>query len=153
MGVMSFLLAAAVAGADQGAKQYVETYVGPKEERPLLGKRGILRRVHNRGLLLNRLQEHPALVRAGTSLVFCALLAWQILLLKKRGRLVEKLGVSLMAGGGASNTLDRLARGYVVDYAAVRTPHRKLTELTFNLGDLAILAGAVLTAVGAGLGR
>ena len=43
-----------------------------------------------------------------------------------------------MTAGAWSNTFDRWIRGYVIDYAAVKCRHQKLSKITFNLGDVLI---------------
>lgn len=50
-----------------------------------------------------------------------------------------------MLGGAVGNTYDRFKRGYVVDYLSLKTKNKKLSDITFNLSDLALFAGAVLT--------
>ena len=50
-----------------------------------------------------------------------------------------------MLGGAVRNTYDRFKRGYVVDYLSLKTKNRKLSDITFNLADLALFAGAILT--------
>ena len=70
---------------------------------------------------------------------------WDQLLWKEPGRKLAKLGTSLMLGGAVGNTYDRFKRGYVVDYLSLKTKNRKLSDITFNLSDLALFAGAVLT--------
>ena len=47
-----------------------------------------------------------------------------------------------MLGGAVGNTYDRFKRGYVVDYLSLKTKNRKLSDITFNLSDLALFAGA-----------
>lgn len=149
MKVSSILLSSLLAGADLGAKYYVEKQVEDKEERRIFHGRGILRKVHNHGLMLNALEEQEKILRVASLPLFGIFVLFQARLLKKRGHAAEKLGAALMAGGAASNTFDRVVRGYVVDYLAVKTPWKKLTDITFNLGDLAIFAGALFTAAGA----
>ena len=58
----------------------------------------------------------------------------------KRGHLAEKLGTSLVLGGGLSNLYDRMKKGYVVDYFSIRVG--KLKKVVFNLGDIFIFLGA-----------
>lgn len=65
--------------------------------------------------------------------------------MEEPGRKLAKLGTSLMLGGAVGNTYDRFKRGYVVDYLSLKTKNRKLSDITFNLSDLALFAGAVLT--------
>jgi signal peptidase II len=54
------------------------------------------------------------------------------------------LGAAAMIGGGASNLVDRLLRGRVVDFAILRAG--PLHTGVFNLADAAILCGVVLVA-------
>ena len=47
-----------------------------------------------------------------------------------------------MVAGGLSNLYDRLKRGYVVDYFSIQAGFLK--KVVLNLGDLFIMAGAVI---------
>lgn len=146
MVIASILIAAVIFGADQGIKYFVEKHVKDGTERGFFRQRGILRKVHNRGMMMNYLDKHPLLVRLASVFALGVLLIWQALTLKKSGRVREKLGLALMTGGALSNTFDRIKRGYVVDYVAVRAKRKKLSDITFNVGDFAIFGGAFLTA-------
>lgn len=147
--MVCFLTGMIVAGIDLGIKQYVEKYVKKEEERSIWKKRGILRKVHNRGMMMNKLEQHPLLVQLASVFAGGVLLICQALLLKKPGREKEKLGITLMIAGAISNTYDRLRRGYVVDYLAVKTRHKRITDITFNLADVSIFVGAVVSLWGA----
>ena len=50
--------------------------------------------------------------------------------------------MSLMLGGAISNLYDRFVRKYVVDYFGFRCSLKKLENITFNLADVFIFAGA-----------
>ena len=63
-----------------------------------------------------------------------------------RGRILEKLALTLTLAGGVSNLYDRMKRGYVVDYFSFQW--KALKKVVFNLGDLFIFAGAFLMAAG-----
>ncbi len=56
---------------------------------------------------------------------------------------MEKLGLSLITGGAFSNLADRWKHGYVVDY--LQFSLRPIRRLVFNLGDLFVILGAVMT--------
>lgn len=118
MEILSILTGAFVAGCDLGIKKYTEENVRDGEEHRIWKGKGIYRKVHNKGLMMNHLDSRPKLV---------------------------KLGISLMLGGAVGNTYDRFKRGYVVDYLSLKTKNRKLSDITFNLSDLALFAGAILT--------
>lgn len=153
--MVCFLTGIVVAGIDLGIKQYVEKYVKKEEERSIWKKRGILRKVHNRGMMMNRLEQHPLFVQLASVFAGGVLLICQAALLKKPGQEKEKIGLALMTAGAISNTYDRLRRGYVVDYLAVKTRHKRITDITFNLADVSIFLGAAIALWGAvaGVGK
>ena len=107
-------------GLDVLLKQHVEETIRPGEEKELPGGKVVIRKVYNKGFLLNSLESHPALIKT----------------------------VSILAGAGASsNIFDRLSRGKVIDYIGIRSKNQFLARLTANLGDFYILLGAVLLAL------
>ena len=65
-----------------------------------------------------------------------------------KGRILEKLGLTLTAAGAWSNTWDRFRRGYVVDYIGIRQKNKKFDRLTYNVGDFCIVAGSILWVAG-----
>ena len=75
--------------------------------------------------------------------------AWAYLM-GTRGRILEKLALTLTLAGGVSNLYDRMKRGYVVDYFSFQW--KALKTVVFNLGDLFIFAGAFLMAAGTAAG-
>ena len=65
------------------------------------------------------------------------------MLLFRKGNALEKLSFSLVLGGAISNVYDRFVRKYVVDYVGFRSKWKKISDITFNLGDFGIFAGAL----------
>ena len=59
-----------------------------------------------------------------------------------------QLGILLVLGGGLSNQYDRMRRGSVTDY--IQLPHagKRLRHLVWNLADVMLLGGVVLTVIG-----
>lgn len=145
MEILSILTGAFVAGVDLGIKKYTEENVRDGEEHRIWKGKGIYRKVHNKGLMMNHLDSRPKLVKGMSAAALGILFFWEQLLWKEPGRKLAKLGTSLMLGGAVGNTYDRFKRGYVVDYLSLKTKNRKLSDITFNLSDLALFAGAVLT--------
>ena len=145
MGILCVLIGAAVAGVDLGIKKYTEENIKDGEERSIWRGKGIYRRVHNKGLMMNRLDSRPRLVKWVSAAALGILLFWERFVLKQRGHKLAKLGTALLIGGAVGNTYDRFKRGYVVDYLALRTKNKKLSDITFNLSDVALFAGAILT--------
>ena len=138
--------------ADWLFKSYVEERFGEKEEKPAW-KWFVLRKVHNRGACMNLLDDRPRLIR-GLSLILTILLtAWQIITFRKSRSLCRKKGAALLTAGAWSNTLDRLIRGYVVDYISIKSRFKKVSAVTFNLADVFIAAGSILTVIFTGRGK
>ena len=100
--------------------------------------------IHNDGLLCNLLQSCPVLAKLLSLLMFLTVAVVGIpCCLFGLGSALTRLGFGLVLGGGASNVIDRLRKGYVVDYLNFRfcKPMRKFY---CNLGDLGVLAGCLL---------
>ena len=64
------------------------------------------------------------------------------MLLLRKGSSGQKLGLSIVLTGAASNLYDRFRRGYVVDYFSIRL--KGLEKVVFNLGDMFIFFGSLL---------
>lgn len=140
-------IAAASAALDLGIKQYVLDNVTEGEDRELAGGRLVLRRVYNRGAAFNLLEKSPQLVTKLSAWLGAVLLVRDVFLMRKKGHTAEKTGMMLLTGGALSNLYDRVVRGKVVDYLAVKSRWKRLSRLTFNLGDVCIAAGALLAAL------
>ncbi|MEF9942341.1 MAG: signal peptidase II [Lachnospiraceae bacterium] len=104
----------------------------------------IVRHVHNHGMFLNLMDTHPVIVRGLSVILGVILVCYEGILFLKDGKALEKIGIAIFIGGAASNIYDRVKRGYVVDYFGVGTKHHKLSNVTFNLGDLCIFLGGIM---------
>ena len=82
-------------------------------------------------------------------LLTIALTAMFVVTLGQAGRGLLKWGLTLLLGGAYSNTYDRLARKYVVDYVSFNVPFR-LRNVIFNIGDFCIMIGALISVIGYG---
>ena len=63
MEILSILTGAFVAGVDLGIKKYTEENVRDGEERRIWKGKGIYRKVHNKGLMMNHVDSRPKLVK------------------------------------------------------------------------------------------
>ena len=113
-----------------------------------------LKRHHNYGFALNRLDHCPKLVRWVCFLIFLPLFLWSVRMFFKKGndssgacQVTGKLGAAFLLGGAASNLYDRFSRGYVVDYLKLPGQRKKIRNIIFNIADFFILVGGILTAV------
>ena len=72
-------------GADVMIKRWVEDELNQGEERKLPGGGLVLRKVYNRGFLLNLFDERPKAVRGMSVFAGAGVLAWGFSHLRKRG--------------------------------------------------------------------
>ena len=128
---------------DQIMKSYAEQNIDKGEERKLT-ERIVLRRVHNKGMCLNLLDDHPEAVRLISLGAASLLTVIQMFVPFGKGGFWKKKGLSLAAAGVWSNTADRCVRGYVVDYIGVKCKNEKIAAVTYNLGDFFIAAGGMI---------
>ncbi len=141
--VTSILDLSLKSGVEAGAD---ENY--PREVKGTGGKVQI-RKLHNSGLPLGVLKEHPEVVRCMPLAVASSLLLRLACLLPGKGHRLEKAGLSCMIGGAASNLFDRFFRGYVVDYLYV--DQKPADRVVFNLGDVFIAAGSAMAGLSGAL--
>lgn len=142
-----YTIAATAAALDLGIKQYVLDNVAEGQDLEMVGGHLILRKVYNRGAAFNLLEKYPQFVMKLSALLGAVLLVRDAFLMRKKGHTVEKAGMMLLTGGAFSNLYDRTMRGKVVDYLAFKSRWKRLSRLTFNLGDICIAAGALLAAL------
>lgn len=134
--------------ADCGIKKYVEKSLKHGEKRECLKGHVYLRKIHNTGFAGSLGRKHPRLVAAVSLTVTIAGVFFLIVSFGQRGNGFVRAGLSLILGGGFSNTYDRLKKGYVVDYLNFPVKSRRLSRLVFNVSDFCILIGALLTTLG-----
>ena len=129
-------------GCDHATKYTAKAELEEGGPRPLISSVLELRYVENRDIAFNLLAWMPASVRAPLLLASGALAigALAVLLLRARSRAGERTALVLLLAGAAGNYLDRVARGYVVDFIHVR--HWPV----FNVADAFVTAGGELLA-------
>ena len=142
------LLAVLIFGVDQVLKHRIDAAPETAFEKPVAGGRFIVTRFHNEGALLGFLREQTALLdplsgAAAAGLVYAL---WKSV--KEKGPLSKRLSLSLAAGGAASNLFDRIIHGRVTDYFRIAFLGKHLKNVIFNIGDIAIMAGALMEIAG-----
>ena len=82
------------------------------------------------------------------SFVFtAAVTVYFIITLGHKGKNLLKAGLALVLGGAYSNMYDRMRKDYVVDYISFRCRWKRFSNIVFNIGDFAIMAGALLAVI------
>jgi len=139
------LAAAAVFAADRATKAAAVARLRGRPPRLLLGGALELVLSENSGGFLSLGGRLPPEARyvLFVLLVGAGLAATSVWVLRSRAlSTARSVGAAAMIAGGASNLVDRVLRGRVVDFAILRAG--ALHTGVFNLADAAILAGAVL---------
>lgn len=142
-------IAVAIFLAELFIKAYVEKHGEHGRVKKTLGGRVLLQKYHNKGAFLN-IGERRSRVVAGLSVMLTIGTFFLLLLtLGKKGNTMLKTGLSFLLGGAFSNTYDRVARKYVVDYISFDVKCKPLAQIVFNTADFFIMAGAMITALAA----
>ena len=123
---------------DQIDRQKDEEF--PKE---LKGSKGkiLLYKSHNDGFSFGVLRGSKLVDFVPVCLTSGIVGIWTYLM-SVRGRWMEKTALTFVLAGGASNLVDRLTKGYVIDYICVQW--KALKKVVFNLADVFILIGCGL---------
>jgi|SRR6266853_4113396 len=132
----------ATIGCDRVTKHAATTMLSGAPGRSYLGDTVRLEYAENPGGFLSLGANMPPVARTAFFTVATGLMLFALIIFAVRRTLVgmPALGLTLFAAGGASNWIDRIVRGSVVDFlnvgvASVRTG-------VFNVADVAIMLGA-----------
>lgn len=123
---------------DQISKFLVLEYLAPIGSYPLW--RGVLHLtyVENTGAAFGMLQEHRWVFLIVSTAAILAILVY--LWRAKPAGVMERLALAMIAGGGIGNMIDRVARGFVVDFIDVTCIH----FYVFNVADSFVCVGCGL---------
>lgn len=94
--------------------------------------------VHNPGAAFSILQGKIEFLSC-ISLAFCVGVIWYMIIKKPKNK-VLRISTMLLFAGAIGNVIDRIFRGYVVDFIKVLF----INFPVFNLADIAITCGAAL---------
>lgn len=103
--------------------------------------------MENPGFACGKCKDRPKTVRHIQAACF-GLTALTLLREHPRQNSWERTGAGFLLLGALSNLMDRLKRGTVTDMLRFPQAPGKLKGLVFNLADLMLLLGAVLTLIG-----
>lgn len=146
MGYIGIILG--VFGLDFLIKEKMEKRLQSGENYPIIDKWIYLCKCHNKGFSMSLLNGRPGIVAAVSLIVVCVIGTGVVLLLGEKGNSMIKVALSLILGGGFSNTYDRIRRKYVIDYIHFPKLPGKLGDLVFNVSDFFIILGAILLWIG-----
>ena len=139
--ILWLILALLTMGIDQLTKYIVVTNIGGSDT--ITAIPGVIDfvNVQNTGAAFSILSNNIELLSVISSVFCIGVIAYMVTQHPKHKLLIMALG--LLFGGAAGNVIDRIFRGYVVDFIEttfVRFP-------VFNVADMAITVGAALLVV------
>lgn len=131
---------------DEWLKKYIEDHKEVGKYEDILDGKITVTRHHNKGAMLNFMQDKPKWVLGFSGAGMGAVLVFAVETIFKDADCVLKWGAALLAGGGLSNLFDRIQKGYVVDYFIINKG--KLKKVIFNLSDILIFIGGLMIFIG-----
>ena len=135
-----FCVAALVVFLDQLSKYLTVLYLKPVGTFPILQDALHLTYVENRGAAFGMLADSRWVFMVVSAVSIVALSVY--LIRKKPKSRLLCLSLAFVIGGGIGNMIDRIFRGYVVDYFSIQW--KKLKDVVFNLGDIFVFAGSLI---------
>jgi len=129
-------------GCDHATKWFAKEALEDRPPRQLLGRVLQLTYLENRDIAFNLLRWIPETARKYGLLVLGAIAVIGLLVaLFRTERPWARAALALISAGALGNYLDRLGRGYVVDF--IHVTHWPV----FNVADAYVVAGAALMAL------
>lgn len=136
-------LGTTMAMTDLAFKNRIDSQKDEEFPRELTGSNGkiLLYKNHNDGFSFGVLRGSRLVELVPLCLTSGIAGVWTYLM-SVRGRWAEKIAMTFVLAGGVSNLIDRLTKGYVVDYICVQW--KVLKKVVFNLADVFIMIGCGL---------
>ncbi len=146
--LLLIVVAAGTIGCDRVTKHAASVHLAGSPDRSFLSDTIRVGYVENTGGFLSLGADllpiaRDAIFTVATGIVLMALL---VLTLRRKYTGSTQLGLVLLIAGGASNWMDRVLRGSVVDFLNVGVG--PLRTGVFNMADVAIMLGAGLFVLG-----
>lgn len=138
--VLCLAAVAALVAIDQAVKQFIVTNFEGKDI-PLLGDFMHIYYVRNTGAAFSLFQGRTVLLSVITS-VMIVVCIWLLVRGLPRGGF-GKAALVFIAAGGLGNLIDRIVRGYVVDYLYPKF----INFAIFNIADSCVVIGAIIICI------
>ncbi len=135
---LALLLSAVLALIDQLLKIWVKSWLEPVGDLPLVGNLLHLTYLENRGMAFGMMQGQKWLLVWVTAFVLLILIAG--IMMGKIRKPATLFTTAVIIGGGVGNLIDRIYRGYVVDYINVSCINFPI----FNFADICVTCGTIV---------
>lgn len=138
--LLFFLLIAGVILADQLTKILALQYLAPVGSYPLWEDVLHLTYVENTGAAFGMLKDHRWVFLVISTVALGGMIVYMFL--NKSRHPLETVAVAFIVGGGIGNMIDRIARGFVVDFVDVKCI--PFWKYIFNVADIFVCVGCGL---------
>ena len=138
--LLFFLLMAGVILADQLTKILALQYLAPVGSYPLGEDVLHLTYVENTGAAFGMLKDHRWVFLVISTVALGGMIVYMFL--NKNRHPLETVAVAFIVGGGIGNMIDRVARGFVVDFVDVKCI--PFWKYIFNVADIFVCVGCGL---------
>lgn len=126
---------------DQASKQLVLSYLEPVGSYPLINNVLHFTYVENRGAAFGMLSDRRWIFMTVSVAVIIVIFAY--IAYAKPKNMWVKTALAMIAGGGIGNMIDRVARGFVVDFIDVTC----IKFYVFNIADSFVTVGCAILIV------
>ena len=100
MGILVLInITACLALIDIALKSTIKGYMTQKEERTACGGKLILRKVYNKGMCMNLLEDHQEVVKYGSAFAAVLLTIYQLIIDQEKSVYFEEMGTVFDDGG------------------------------------------------------
>ncbi len=138
---ITLVMVALLVGLDQLTKYFVITNVKPVDAVPVIDNILQFRYVENTGAAFSILSEKTWLLSLITGVLIVGALLY-LFITKPKSKLFVT-SIILVVSGGLGNLIDRLMRGYVVDFIE----YLFMEYAVYNFADILVTIGAVLLVI------
>lgn len=145
--LLLLLVITTTVGCDRVTKHLATTFLAGKPDRSFLANTVRLEYAENNGgfLSIGSSLNDPLRFAIFTIATAIILIVLPVVTFKNRGSDGQIAAISLAVAGGASNLLDRITQGTVVDFVSVGVG--SVRTGIFNVADVAIFAGMLMLLV------
>lgn len=135
-----FIIIICIIGLDQWTKKLALKNLTSKDSRPILNNKVYLTLHKNKGAALNIFENYPKLLKMITIPTTFLLVFSLLKILRQKQFILTKVSLALIIGGGIGNLIDRIKKGYVVDFFYFNFKKCPI----FNIADFFIILGAIM---------
>jgi signal peptidase II len=138
-------LIAVLVGLDQASKAMIEARIGLHETIPIIRGFFSLTHIRNKGAILglfNSTDSRLVPLALGLLALAAMIMVAVSFLRTPAGQKLVRVSFAFIIAGALGNLIDRVARGYVVDFLEMHV--KRFYWPTYNVADACITIGAVL---------